>query len=50
MTESFKFDSTSKNHAIRISKSMIDIDKFSFVHSVETIKNELTFCNDTIVT
>ena len=28
---------------MKISKSMIDIDEFSFVHNNETMKNELTF-------
>ena len=46
MTESFEFNSTFENHAVKISKSMIDIDEFSFVHNVETMKNELTFDTD----
>ena len=43
MTESFEFDLILKNRAVKISKSMIDIDEFSFVHNNKTTKNELTF-------
>ena len=47
MTESFEFDSVLENRAVRISKSMIDIDEFFFVHDDETMKNELTFDTNT---
>ena len=43
MTESFEFNSVFKICAMTISKSMIDIDEFFFVHDDETMKNELTF-------
>ena len=43
MTESFEFDSAFENRAVKISKSMIDIDESFFVHDDETMKNELTF-------
>ena len=40
MIKSFKFDSILENRAVKILKSMIDIDEFFFVHDDETIKNE----------
>ena len=46
MIELFEFDSTFENRAMKISKSMIDTDEFSFVHDDETIKNELIFDTD----
>ena len=46
MTEAFEFDLTLENRAMKISKSMIDIDEFSFVHDDKTMRNELTFDTD----
>ena len=46
MIESFEFDSIFENRAVKISKSMIDIVKFSFVHDDKTMKDELTFDTD----
>ena len=43
MIKVFEFDLIFKNCAMKISKSMIDIHKFFFVHNDETIKDELTF-------
>ena len=43
MIKSFKFDLTFENRAIKMSKSMIDIDEFSFAHDNKTMKNEFTF-------
>ena len=43
MIKSFEFDLTFENRAVKISKSMIDINEFFFVHNNETMKNELTF-------
>ena len=43
MIESFEFDSIFENRVVKISKSMIDTDEFSFVHDDDTMKNELTF-------
>ena len=43
MIESFELDSIFENRTMKISKLMIDIDKSSFVHDDETMKNELTF-------
>ena len=43
MTESFEFDLALENRAMKISKSMINIDKSFFVRDDETMKNELTF-------
>ena len=43
MIESFELISILKNRAMKISKSMIDIDEFFFVHENKTIKNKLTF-------
>ena len=43
MIKLFKFNSILENSAVKISKSIIDIDKFFFVHDDETTKNELTF-------
>ena len=42
MIEAFKFNSGFENRAVKVSKLMIDIDEFSFVHDDETMKNELT--------
>ena len=46
MTEAFEFDSIFENRVVKISKSMIDINEFSFVHDDKTMKNELTFDTD----
>ena len=43
MIKSFEFDLILENRAMKISKLMIDIDEFFFVHDDETVKNELTF-------
>ena len=43
MIESFEFDFIFENRAMKTSKSMIDIDEFSFVQNDKTMKDELTF-------
>ena len=43
MTETFEFVSIFENRAMKISKSIIDINEFFFVHNDETMKTELTF-------
>ena len=43
MTESFKLDLAFESRAMKISKLMIDIDEFSFVHEDGIMKDELIF-------
>ena len=42
----FEFNLAFESRAMKISKSMIDTDVFSFVHDDKTMKNEIIFDTD----